>query len=79
MSDTSYDALQTPQAEAASFTNADADLMIDDLSYEDAREYVMHFLVAEKKTEKLLQEKQQQFNTWNERLAYARNKGLRNR
>lgn len=75
MSDTSYDASQTPQAEAASFTNADADLMIDDLSYEDAREYVMHFLVAEKKTEKLLQEKQQQFNTWNERLAYAEKQG----
>lgn len=72
MSNTSYDASQTPQSGA---TNVDADLMIDELSYEDAREYVMRFLVAEKKTEKLLQEKQQQFNTWNERLAYAEKQG----
>lgn len=72
MSDTSYDASQTPQSGA---TNVDADLMIDELSYEDAHEYVMRFLVAEKKTERLLQEKQQQFNTWNERLAYAEQQG----
>lgn len=55
--------------------NVDADLMIDDLSYQDAKSYVMQFLIAEKKTEKLLQEKQQALNTWNERLAYAEQHG----
>ncbi len=53
----------------------DTDLLIDDLPYEEAKNYVMQFLTAEKKTERLLQEKQQAFNTWNERLAYAEQRG----
>ncbi|PIE33858.1 hypothetical protein CSA56_10120 [candidate division KSB3 bacterium] len=62
-------------SDSTSFPQADADLMIDDLSYNDAREYVLNFLTAEKKTEKLLYKKQQQLDTWNERLAYAEQQG----
>jgi hypothetical protein len=36
---------------------------------------VLSFLIAEKKTEKLLQEKQQNLDRWNERLAYAEKQG----
>lgn len=53
----------------------DVDLMIDELSYQDAKAYVLQFLTAEKKTERLLQERQQALNTWNERLAYAEQHG----
>lgn len=53
----------------------DTDLLIDNLSYQEARNYVMQFLTAEKKTERLLQEKQQAFNKWNERLAFAEQRG----
>ncbi len=62
-------------SDTTSFSQADTDLMIDDLSYKDAREYVMGFLTAEKKTEQLLREKQQQLDTWNERLAYIEQQG----
>ncbi len=61
--------------ETVTSTPVDKDLMIDDLSYEDAREYVFHFLTAEKKLEKLLQEKLQELNNWNEKLAFAETKG----
>lgn len=53
----------------------DSDFLIDDLSYQEAKAYVMQFLIAEKKTERFLQEKQQAFNKWNERLAYAEQRG----
>ena len=75
MSDTTQNNTSKTQPEEISSVNVDADLMIDDLSYEDARDYVMRFLTAEKKTEKQLQEKQQAFNTWNERLAFAEKQG----
>ncbi len=75
MSETAYHDSQEPQTGNTSSGGVDTDLMIDDLSYQDAREYVMHFLVAEKKAEKLLQERQQDLNTWNERLAFAEKQG----
>ncbi len=75
MSETAYHDSQNPQTGTTSSGDADTDLMIDDLSYQDARDYVIRFLTAEKKTEKLLQEKQQELNTWNERLAFAEKQG----
>ena len=75
MSETTYHDAQTPEPNGTSFGDVDSDLMIDDLSYQDAKEYVMRFLITEKKTEKLLSEKQQEFNTWNERLAFAKKSG----
>ena len=74
MSDSAYNDVQQPQA-ARAHVEVDSDLLIDDLSYQDAREYVMGFLTAEKKTERLLQEKQQDLDRWNERLAYAEKQG----
>lgn len=74
MSDPAYNDMQQPQTEGH-YVEVDRDLLIDDMSYQDAREYVMSFLVAEKKTEKLLQEKQQNLDRWNERLAYADQQG----
>ncbi|MCP4397730.1 MAG: hypothetical protein GY801_10580 [bacterium] len=74
MSDPAYNDTQQPQTEGR-YVKMDRDLSIDDLSYQDAREYVMSFLTAEKKTEKLLQEKQQDFDRWNKRLAYAEQQG----
>lgn len=56
--------------------SANNDVFIDDLSYEDAKEYVMRFLVAEKRTAAALREKQQQLDKWNERLAFAEKEGL---
>ncbi len=79
MSDTEYSETQEPQSGPASSPDFDvdtADLMIDDMSYEDARNYVMRFLVAEKRTKAQLQEKEQELNKWNERLAFAEKKGL---
>ncbi len=67
MSDTGYSDSQASQV--------DPDLMIDDLSYTDAKNYVMRFLTAEKRTEKMLQQKQEDFNKWNERLAFVEKQG----
>ena len=53
------------------YQEVDRDLMIDDLSYADARDYVLKFLTSEKKTIKALQEKEQELQKWNERLAFA--------
>lgn len=75
MSDTTYHDSQNPQTGTTSSTDADTDLMIDDLSFQDARDYVMRFLATEKKIEKLLQEKQQELNKWNERLAFTEKQG----
>ncbi len=69
MNNTAYDDSTTASSDV------DTDLLIDDMPYPEARKYVMRFLVAEKKTEKQLQEKQQAFNTWNERLAFAEKQG----
>jgi hypothetical protein len=76
MSDTEYSDTQESQPDPVSYSEADTDLMIDDLSYEDAKNYVLRFLVAEKRTKAQLQEKEQELNTWNERLAFAEKKGL---
>ena len=57
------------------YQEVDRDLMIDDLSYADAREYVLKFLTSEKKTVKALQEKEQELQKWNERLAFVERSG----
>jgi len=57
------------------YQDVDRDLMIDDLSYQDARDYVLKFLTSEKKTIKELQEKEQELQKWNERLAFAERNG----
>lgn len=75
MTNTGYYDSHEAQAEATPSVDVDADLMIDDLSYEDAKNYVIRFLTAEKRTEKQLQEKQQEFDKWNERLAFAEQQG----
>ncbi len=54
----------------------DRDLLIDNMSYQDARQYVLNFLISEKKTKAALTEKEQELNTWNERLGFAEKKGL---
>jgi hypothetical protein len=56
-------------------TGPDMDLMIDDLSYEDAAAYVKSFLTSYKKTQAALEEKTQELNTWNERLTLAERNG----
>jgi hypothetical protein len=78
MKTTEYDNTQSSQPGSASYPSADADtdLMIDNMSYQDAKNYVMQFLITTKKTEAVLQEKQQELNKWNERLAFAEKKGL---
>lgn len=60
---------------ATAYPEVDRDLMIDDLSYQDARDYVLKFLTSEKKTIKALQEKEQELQKWNERLAFAERSG----
>ena len=60
---------------ATTYTEVDRDLMIDDLSYADARDYVLKFLTSEKKTVKALQEKEQELQKWNERLAFVERSG----
>ncbi len=57
------------------YTEVDRDLMIDDLSYQDARDYVLKFLTSEKKTTKALQEKELELLKWNERLAFSERAG----
>ena len=74
MNEPDYTDAQQSRAESPS-VEVDKDLLIDELSYQEAREYVMSFLVAEKKTEKLLKEKQLDLDRWNERLAYAEQQG----
>lgn len=56
--------------------NVDTDLLIDDMPYEQARQYVLQFLISEKKTKTQLLEKEQEMNKWNERVAFAEKKGL---
>jgi len=56
---------------APKIVEVDRDLMIDDLSYQDAHEYVLKFFTAEKRTAQMLKIKQQDFQTWNERLVFA--------
>jgi len=67
---------QEPQPGTPVSTAVDTDLMIDDLSYQDARDYVLKFLVGEKKTKAALQQKEQELHKWKERLAFAEKKGL---
>ncbi|MCI0526148.1 MAG: hypothetical protein L0Y56_01660, partial [Nitrospira sp.] len=50
---------------------ADPDLMIDHLSYEEAREYVYRFILAQKATEKSLHQKEQELERWQRRMALA--------
>ena len=57
------------------YQEADQDLMIDDLSYKDAYDYVMKFLTTEKKTSQQLKETQQELDKWNERLAFIEKSG----
>jgi hypothetical protein len=57
-------------------TGVDPDLLIDDMPYEQARQYVLQFLISEKKTRTQLLEKEQAMHTWNERVAFAEKKGL---
>jgi len=76
MNDTEYNETQEPQPDSVPYSDLAADLMIDDLSYEDARDYAMQFLVAEKKAKAQLQQKEQELNKWNERLAFAEKQGL---
>ena len=64
MSEHTDRAAQESQVTSAMPGDVDPDLMIDDLPYQDAKAYVIQFLTAEKKTEKLLQERQQALNTW---------------
>ena len=56
--------------------DVDRDLLIDNMSYQDARKYVLNFLISEKKTNAALTKKKQELNTWNERLAFAEKKGM---
>ena len=76
MNDTEYTHAQEPQPDSVPSSDVDTDLMIDNLSYEDARDYVLGFLIAEKKAKAQLREKEQELNKWNERLAFAEKKGL---
>ena len=77
MSDTEYSDVEAPQSEPIpTGSGVDTDLLIDDMSYEDARNYVMSFLVTEKRTKAALQEKEAEFHKWNERLAFAERKGM---
>lgn len=76
MSDTEYTNAQEPQPDSVPSSNVDSDLLIDDLSYEDAKNYVLQFLIAEKKAKAQLREKEQELDKWNERLAFAEKKGL---
>lgn len=73
MPDMENSGTQAPQAGAA---GVDPDLQIEHLSYEEARSYVLRFLVGEKKTNAALLQKEQDLNKWNERLAFAEQKGL---
>jgi hypothetical protein len=78
MNNTEYTNSQAsqPGSPSAAIPEADRDLlMMDDLPYQEARDYVMQFLIVKKKTEAMLQEKQQKLNQWNERLAFAEQKG----
>lgn len=78
MEETTYSNTQEPQAED-SFSaepEVDRDLQIDHMSYEDARQYLLNFLISEKKTSAALHEKEQELNTWNERLAFAEKRGM---
>lgn len=78
MDETTYSNTQESQADE-SFSTApevDRDLLIDDMSYQDARQYVLNFLISEKKTKAALAEKEQDLNTWNERLAFAEKRGM---
>lgn len=76
MNETTYQDAQTPQtAPTASFVTVDTDLLIDDLSYKDAYEYVVRFMTSEKQTSAELKTKEQEVNLWNERLAFAEKKG----
>ncbi len=76
MNDTEYTNAQEPQSASAPSSGVDPDLLIDDLSYEDAKKYVLGFLIAEKKAKAQLQEKGPELDKWNERLAFAEQKGL---
>jgi hypothetical protein len=67
---------QQPQAGTPVTGEADPDLMIDHLSYEQARDYVLKFLIGEKKTAAALRQNEQDFQKWNERLAFAEQKGM---
>lgn len=67
---------QAPQTGAPGAAGVDPDLQIDHLAYEEARKYVLGFLVGEKKTKAALLQKEQDLNKWNERLAFAEKKGL---
>lgn len=72
MSDTEYSNTETPPSEPIpTESGVDSDLLIDEMSYEDARNYVMSFLVTEKRTKAALLEKEAEFHKWNERLAFA--------
>ncbi|MBD3308763.1 hypothetical protein GF339_20320 [candidate division KSB3 bacterium] len=66
--DESYDESPTSQPDPI---QVDQDLLIEDLSYQDAKDYVMRFLIAEKKLERQLHDKQRELEKWNERLAVA--------
>ena len=78
MDETAYSNASESQVEAeiSAASEVDRDLLIDNMSYEDARQYVMSFLITEKKTRAALLEKEQELHTWNERLAFAEEKGL---
>ncbi|PID59061.1 hypothetical protein CSB45_01240 [candidate division KSB3 bacterium] len=74
MSEAGVNGAQHIQQDAA-YVEPDPDLMIEDMSYQEAGQYVMSFLLTEKKTEKILQEKLQDLDRCNERLAYAEQHG----
>jgi hypothetical protein len=80
MDDTAYSNTSEPEPQVKTEVSVppevDRDLLIDNMSYEDAREYVKSFLISEKKTKTALLEKEQELTTWNERLAFAEKKGL---
>jgi phage shock protein A len=59
------------KANSGTAHQADPDLMIDRLSYEDTKQYVWRFVVAEKTVEKSLRQKEQELEQWKQRANLA--------
>jgi phage shock protein A len=63
--------LTEPSPSNTGTPQVDPDLLIDHLSYEETREYVWRFLLAEKITEKTLRQREQELEQWKQRVFLA--------
>jgi len=63
--------LREPSPPDTGAPQADPDLMIDHLSYEETKDYVWRFVLAEKTTENSLRQKEQDLEQWKRRVALA--------